>query len=141
MARQKKSEREYVFRRAQGRCEFCRSPAAFAHQSFSLEHIRPRSRQGKESPANLALSCQGCNNHKYNRTKARDPVSNEEVRLFHPRRDRWAFHLAWTDDATQILGLTAIGRATVEALQLNRVALVNLRRVLVEAGEHPPSEG
>jgi hypothetical protein len=42
------------------------------------------------------------------------------------------------DDATQILGMTAIGRATVEALQLNREALVALRRVLVRAGEHPP---
>jgi hypothetical protein len=41
---------------------------------------------------------------------------------------------------SQILGLTAIGRATVEALQLNRAALVNLRRVLVKAGEHPPQD-
>ena len=88
---------------------------------------------------NLALACQGCNNHKYNRTKARDVVSGEDVRLFHPRRDRWADHFAWTHDYTQILGLTAIGRATVDALQLNRKALVNLRRVLIEAGEHPPA--
>src|SRR6266852_447903 len=129
MARPKKSVRDFVFRRAQGRCEFCRSPAAFAHQSFSLEHIRPRSRQGKESPANLALSCQGCNNHKYNRTKARDPVSAKIVMLFHPRRHQWVDQFAWSDDAAHILGLTAIGRATVEALQLNREALVNLRRV------------
>ena len=134
------SKREFVAWRAEGRCEYCRSPAAFAHQSFSLEHIRPRSRQGKRTVGNLALSCQGCNNHKYTRTKARDPVSEEIVVLFHPRRHRWAEHFVWTEDATQILGLTRIGRATVEALQLNRVALVNLRRVLVEAGEHPPQD-
>ncbi len=138
MARRKISLREFVARRAGGRCEYCRSPAAFAHQSFSLEHIRPRSRKGKRSLANLALSCQGCNNHKYNRTKTRDPVSGANVPLFHPRRHRWADHFAWSDDATQIMGLTRIGRATVEALQLNREALVNLRRILVEAGEHPP---
>ncbi len=140
MARPKKAVRDLVFRRALGRCEFCRSPAAFAHQSFSLEHIRPRSCYGDDRPGNLALSCQGCNNHKYNQTKARDPVSNKKVRLFNPRRDKWATHFAWTDDATQILGLTAIGRATVEALQLNRQALMNLRRVLVAAGEHPPRD-
>lgn len=35
---------------------------------------------------------------------------------------------------------TLIGRATVDALCLNRQALVNLRRVLVAAGEHPPQE-
>ena len=135
-----KTVRDFVFRRAQARCEYCRSPAAFTHQSFSIEHIRPRSRQGKESVVNLALSCQGCNNHKYDRTKYYDSVSRKVVRLFHPRRDRWIDHFAWTDEGTQILGLTAIGRATVEAMQLNRAALVNLRRVLVEAGEHP-SEG
>jgi hypothetical protein len=33
--------------------------------------------------------------------------------------------------------VTAIGRATVEALQLNRQELVNLRRLLYAAGEHP----
>jgi hypothetical protein len=60
--------------------------------------------------------------------------------LFNPRGDKWATHFAWTDDATQILGLTAIGRATVEALELNREALINLRRVLVKAGEHPPQD-
>ena len=139
MARLPKAIRDLVFRRAGGRCEFCRGPAAFAHQSFSIEHIHPSSRNGKDTIRNLALACQGCNNHKYNRTKARDPVSEEDVRLFHPRRDRWQDHFAWTDDSTQILGLTAIGRATVEALQLNRRALVNLRRILVEAGEHPPA--
>src|SRR6266852_5076145 len=125
MAKRKISLRQFVARRAQQRCEYCRSPAAFAHQSFSLEHIRPRSRKGKRTPGNLALSCQGCNNHKYNRTKAPDPVSGETVLLFHPRRHHWADHFAWSEDATQILGLTRIGRATVEALKLNREALIN----------------
>src|ERR1700727_3495699 len=129
MARQSTALREFVARRAQGRCEYCRSPGAFAHQSFSLEHVRPRSRKGKRTARNLALSCQGCNNHKYNRTEPPDPVSGTDAPLFNPRRQRWADHFAWSDDGTQILGLTPIGRATVEGLQLNREALVNLRRV------------
>jgi HNH endonuclease len=83
------SLRAFVVRRAQGRCEYCRSPAAFAHQSFSLEHIRPRSRKGARALANLALSCQGCHNHKYNRTQARDPVTGDRV----PLTDAgWACH-------------------------------------------------
>jgi 5-methylcytosine-specific restriction endonuclease McrA len=69
MARRRISLRKIVFERAQGRCEYCKSPAAFAHQSFSLVHVQPRSRKGKRSFTNLALSCQGCNNHKYNRVK------------------------------------------------------------------------
>jgi hypothetical protein len=140
MAKRKTSRREIVTQRAHARCEYCQSPAAFAHQRFSLEHVWPRSRKGKRTAANLALSCQGCNNHKYNRTEACDPVSGESVPLFNPRRDSWDEHFAWSDDGTHVLGLTRAGRATVEALQLNRQALVNLRRVLVEAGEHPPGE-
>ena len=37
-----------------------------------------------------------------------------------------------------IVGRTMAGRATVEALHLNRPELINLRRVLYAVGEHPP---
>jgi len=37
-----------------------------------------------------------------------------------------------------IIGRTAIGRAAVAALSLNRPELLNLRRVLRMVGEHPP---
>ena len=40
----------------------------------------------------------------------------------------------------RITGLTPIGRATVETMQLNRDGLVNMRRVLYAIGEHPPQE-
>jgi hypothetical protein len=39
-----------------------------------------------------------------------------------------------------IIGLTPTGRATIEALHLNRANVVNLRRVLYALGEHPPAE-
>jgi len=138
MANRRHSLRALVAKRAGDRCEYCRSPAAFAHQSFSLEHVRPRSRKGKRTLRNLAFACQGCNNHKYTQTSAIDPITGDSEPLFHPRRQNWSGHFAWTDDGTQMLGLTPVGRATIAALKLNRDALVNLRRVLVEAGEHPP---
>ena len=37
-----------------------------------------------------------------------------------------------------ISGCTAIGRATIEALHLNRPELLNLRRALSAIGGHPP---
>ena len=37
-----------------------------------------------------------------------------------------------------IVGLTAIGRATVEALKMNNEFIVPARRHWVEAGWHPP---
>ncbi len=130
--------RHLVQDRAQGACEYCRSQSRFATQSFSVEHIIPRTSGGTTTDANLALSCQGCNNHKYNKTEGTDPVKGAPVALFHPRSQRWSEHFAWSPDAAMIVGLTPTGRATVEALRLNREGLVNLRRVLFTAGEHPP---
>jgi hypothetical protein len=127
-----------IIRRANGCCEYCQSQSRFATQSFSVEHVVPRSKGGATESENLALSCQGCNNHKYTKTQALDAIGGNVVPLFHPRRDSWGDHFAWSGDCTLTVGMTPTGRATVEALQLNRVGLMNLRRVLYDAGEHPP---
>ncbi len=134
-------QRQTVLERAHGCCErsACRSQARFATQSFSTEHVIPRHSSGETALDNLALACQGCNSHKYTKAEARDPVSNNIVPLYHPRHQRWRDHFAWSDDFTLIVGLTPTGRATIQALHLNREELVNLRRVLYAMGEHPPA--
>ncbi len=132
--------RQFVSTRADGCCEYCRSQARYATQAFSVEHVLPRAHGGATHPDNLALACQGCNNHKYNKVVAPDPINGELVPLFHPRRERWKAHFAWSDDFTLIVGITPIGRATVEAVQLNREGVVNLRRLLYAIGEHPPAQ-
>jgi hypothetical protein len=130
--------KRFVYERAQGCCEYCRSQARFALHSFAIEHIFPCSLGGNNAPDNLALSCQGCNSHKYTKTKGFDPVSSQTVPLFHPRQHEWSVHFAWNHDYTMIIGLTQIGRATIATLKLNREEVVNFRRVLVALGEHPP---
>ena len=130
--------RRLTIERSRGCCEYCFSQARYSTQSFAIEHIVPKHRGGRTTGANLALSCQGCNNHKYTKVKARDPLTHKLVSLFHPRQQEWAEHFAWSADYTEIVGLTATGRATVAALRLNRVEVVNLRRVLLSHGEHPP---
>ena len=67
-----------------------------------------------------------------------DPVSARDVPLFHPQRDVWAEHFAWTEGATEIVGLTDVGRATVAALRMNRSQLVRVRHMWAIMGEHPP---
>lgn len=57
--------------------------------------------------------------------------------LFNPRRHNWSEHFAWSHDVLRIHGLSPTGRATVDKLRLNRSGVVNLRRVLRDAGEHP----
>lgn len=138
--RRKSRQKEEIRSRARGICEYCRSQEQFATQSFSVEHIVPLQSGGGEDEDNLALACQGCNNHKYTKIQAIDPITEDLVPLFHPRRDRWRDHFIWTYDLTRVVGLTPVGRATVEALQLNRSGLVNLRRALVRCGEHPPAD-
>ncbi len=133
-------QRRAVIERARGCCEYCRSQARFAMQPFSVEHIEPRSRGGKTTQDNLALACQGCNNHKYTKTEGYDTITGDIELLYHPRRERWRDHFAWNEDFTLVIGLTPTGRATVEALLLNREGLVNLRQILYVMGEHPPAE-
>jgi hypothetical protein len=132
--------RRDVTQRALACCEYCRSQARYAPQAFSVEHIMPRSKGGETALDNLALACQGCNNRKYTKTIGYDAVNQRSVALYHPRHHQWHEHFAWNEDFTLIIGLTPTGRATVETLQLNREGLVNLRRVLVALGEHPPPE-
>lgn len=61
--------------------------------------------------------------------------------LYHPRQHVWFDHFVWSTDYTLILGITPVGRATVEKLQLNRDGLVNLRAILAPLKLHPPQRG
>ena len=130
-------ERKIIAERADFCCEYCHSQERFATQLFSVEHIIPRSRGGKTVPENLALSCQGCNAHKYTKTEGYDPVSRTFVPLYHPREHKWDEHFRWNNDFSMIAGMTPTGRATVECLKLNREGLVSLRQVLYAMGRHP----
>jgi hypothetical protein len=131
-------ERRLVQERADGRCEYCLSPAAFVPDPFAVEHIIPRVLGGSHRPSNLAFSCQGCNSYKGADTEGIDPATGQRVPLYHPREDPWREHFAWNEDCTRLLGLTPVGRATIARLELNRTGVVNLRRVLRGVGEHPP---
>ena len=130
--------KQQVRLRAKNCCEYCYSQEKFATHSFSVEHIKPLSRGGNNNLDNLALSCQGCNNHKYNKTEGKDTVSGAIISLYNPRHQNWQEHFNWNQDYTLIIGLTPTGRTTVEILRLNREGLVNLRRILYTMGEHPP---
>lgn len=118
-------------------CEYCGSQEAYSPDSFSIDHIVPLHKGGTNSFNNLANACQGCNNRKYVSTTAIDPLTGEEVALYHPRRDNWLEHFVWNEDFTLLIGLTPTGRATIEKLEINRKGVVNLRKLLHERGLHP----
>jgi hypothetical protein len=84
------------------------------------------------------MACRRCNACKANRVDALDRVTNESVRLFNPRTDRWLDHFRWSFEGTRIMGITSTGRATVEALQMNHPLIVATRELWVRVGIHPP---
>lgn len=133
-----KKLKSQVIEQANNLCEYCKSPANYSPNPFCMEHIIPQSKGGATKSDNLALSCFGCNNHKYNKIEGTDTATGKTVKLFNPRKQKWSNHFTWNNDATIIIGLTATGRATVATLNLNRKRLQNLRKLLFEAGEHPP---
>jgi hypothetical protein len=131
-------ERQIIRERAFERCEYCQCPEDFASQPFQIEHIVPVSLNGESVLENLAYSCGGCNGHKYNKIEAPDPADNKLAPLYNPRRDAWIDHFGWNEDYSLVIGLTPTGRATVEALNLNRRGVTNIRQMLRNAGKHPP---
>jgi len=90
--------------RAKNCCEYCYSQEKFATHSFSVEHIKPLSKGGNNNLDNLALSCQGCNNHKYNKTEGKDPVSGAIISLYNPRHQNWQEHFNGNQDYILIIG-------------------------------------
>jgi hypothetical protein len=67
-----------------------------------------------------------------------DIASGTWVNIFNPRVLNWNEHFAWSEDFTIILGIGAVGRITVEELQLNRPKLIAYRNAVSSFGVHPP---
>ncbi|MGI8467034.1 MAG: HNH endonuclease [Pyrinomonadaceae bacterium] len=132
--------RNLVRKRAKEICEYCRIPESFSPQPFCFEHILPKFADGKTTAENLALACQGCNAFKATRTEFADEITETKAQVFNPRKQIWSEHFAWSADFTEVFGITPTGRATIKALKLNRIGLVNLRRALYVIGNHPPTE-
>jgi hypothetical protein len=119
-------------------CEYCWYPAAFSPSSFHYDHIDPLANDGATILENLARACAGCNGLKQDKTHYYDPVTFQFTRLYHPRKQSWHDHFQWSDDELLIIGTSPAGRATVELLQVNRQANINLRQLLIPVGLHPP---
>ncbi len=119
-------------------CAYCLSAERLTVVTFEIEHITPQVAGGETRFENLCLACPSCNRRKATRRQAVDPETGEQVALYHPHRDVWNAHFSWLEDDTVLKGLTPEGRATVQALEMNRAQLARVRRLWVKLGEHPP---
>jgi hypothetical protein len=132
--------RRKIRRVAKRRCGYCLSRQGLVLGMLEIEHIVPLAKSGTNEEANLWLSCRLCNCYKATQVAAVDPLTSESVPLFNPRKDKWHDHFAWSSDGIRILGTTAKGRGTVEALRLNNEISIEVRRNWVLVGLHPPTE-
>jgi hypothetical protein len=78
-----------------------------------------------------------CNLAKSDRTTGFDPDTGKLTELFNPRVHRWDEHFQWADDEQTLIGLTAVGRATVDALDMNNDMRLEARRLWFDSGWLP----
>lgn len=123
--------------RAHHTCEYCRLPAVRHPGPFEIEHVTPIQHGGTDAFGNLAYACMHCNRHKGPNIAGIDRRTSRTrlVRLFHPRRHVWGYHFVW--DGPLLRGRTAIGRVTVEVLNMNAPLRVALRAQLIAEGVFP----
>ncbi|HZZ79288.1 MAG TPA: HNH endonuclease signature motif containing protein [Gemmataceae bacterium] len=131
------SLREYVKRRANDVCEYCQLPQKVVPFSHELDHIIAVKHRGPTAANNLAWACFGCSRHKSCNIAGIDPKSGSIIRLFHPRRHKWATHFRWNGPV--LVGRTDIGRATIEVLEINLPRRIALRQSLIDDGSFDPT--
>jgi HNH endonuclease len=130
--------RHAVILRAEKCCEYCKSQDKYSPTSFTIDHVFPQSLDGITEWLNLAYACFLCNRLKSNKLKVFDILTQKWIPLFNPRTDIWHEHFSWSEDATIIIGITAVGRCTVKELKLNRDKLIEYRNCIIPFGTHPP---
>lgn len=127
-----------VRQRANYLCEYCHTAEQWQYVPFTVDHIIPLDGGGHDTLDNLALACFHCNRRKSNYVAASDPSSGEETAIFNPRQHLWHEHFIWTEDGLYLVGQTAIGRATVQFLNLNRERVIRIRAADTMVNRHPP---
>jgi hypothetical protein len=128
--------RRRVAERAGHCCEYCLLHQDFAASTHQIDHVIAQKHGGHTTLNNLALSCTVCNRRKGSDISSVDPETANLVSLFNPRTQQWSDH--FNLDGVHIVGLTDIGRTTVEFLQLNAFERQAERDALMRAGRYPP---
>ncbi|MBE9126049.1 MULTISPECIES: HNH endonuclease [unclassified Coleofasciculus] len=130
------SLRRLVIQRAENRYEYCRISQIGQVATFHIDHIIPVVAGGETIAENLALAYVSCSLRKGARQNLEDSETGEVVSIFNPRQQAWKEHFSW--NGVQVVGLTATGRATVQALDLNRTTMLAIRAEEELLGRHPP---
>ena len=109
------------------RCGYCGVSEEDVGGELTVDHFRPVAAGGDDTEENLVYACVRCNQYKGAlRPEAMDRGS--ERRLLHPRRDDLSLHLIEDPLTGRLEGLSPAGQFHIEALRLNRPALIANRQ-------------
>lgn len=121
---------------AKNRCGYCLLPQSLNPNWLEIEHILPTALGGTDDEENLWLACRLCNGYKGVKVEGFDKITKRRVKIFNPRTQNWAEHFEW--DFEKVVGKTACGRVTVEALKLNNEIILPIRKRWITVGWFPP---
>lgn len=130
------SLRRLVIQRAGDRCKYCSLSQAGQAATFHIDHIFPAVLGGQTGADNSALACVSCSLCKGARQMIKDPETGIKVPIFNPRQQNWQEHFRW--EGVLVTGLTATGRATIEALNFNRAVILAIRAEEEYFNHRPP---
>lgn len=130
--------REQLLEADNRHCAYCYTTEANTGHPMTVDHIVPQAQSDETTFENLCFACRRCNEFKGSTINAQDPLTGQTVALFHPRQQIWAGHFQWDASGSTLIGLTASGRATIIALNMNNPVIVDVRRRWVSVGWHPP---
>ena len=108
-----------VSKRAGKICEYCLAPELALNFLFEVEHTIPRVLGGKTELENSALACRSCNIFKSDHLSGINESGLNTERLYNPRKDDWTEHFYIDLENFMILGLSEIGKGTINRLRLN----------------------
>ncbi len=111
--------RELVRERAGYRCEFCRIDETGAGGELTIDHYRPRARDGSDDLGNLIYACSRCNTYKHDYW----PESPDSPRLWNPREESFEVHFSALPGGL-LEARSPTGAFTISKLRLNLSRLV-----------------
>jgi hypothetical protein len=129
--------RRLVSLRAERHCEYCLIHEDDTFYGCEVDHIISEKHGGPTREDNLAYACLFCNRNKGSDIASLEPGTDRLVRLFDPRRDRWAEHFVLEEDGITIVSRTPIGEATIRLLGFNHGDRLVERGALREVGRYP----
>ena len=63
-----------------------------------------------------------------------DPISGQQAKLYNPREQEWRDHFKWDIANFILVGLTPVGRVTVQCLDINNSLSIDSRKLWFEMG-------